>query len=122
MPPVLKLPKNTKGRDFVVGDIHGAFDLLDKALEEVGFDPAKDRLISVGDLIDRGKNSRRCLDYLEQPWFYALRGNHEDIFMDMCYKDGRLNIAKANFNARRNGAGWLKKRKHGVPQKTESGI
>ncbi|TNE29152.1 MAG: metallophosphoesterase [Alphaproteobacteria bacterium] len=109
MPAVLKLPKNTKGRDFVVGDIHGAYDLLDKALEEVNFDPAKDRLISVGDLIDRGKDSRRCLEYLEQPWFYALRGNHEDIFMDMCYKDGRLNIAKANFNARRNGASWLKK-------------
>ena len=109
MPPVLKLPKNTRGRDFVVGDIHGAFDLLDKALEEVNFDPAKDRLISVGDLIDRGKDSRRCLEYLEKPWFYALRGNHEDIFMNMCGKDGRLNIAKANFNARRNGAGWLKK-------------
>lgn len=109
MPPVLKLPKNTKGRDFVVGDIHGAFDLLDKALEEVNFDPEKDRLISVGDLIDRGKDSRRCLEYLEKPWFYALRGNHEDIFMDMCYRDGRMNIAKANFNARRNGAGWLKK-------------
>ncbi len=109
MPAVLKLQKNTEGRDFVVGDIHGAYDLLDQALEEVKFDPAKDRLISVGDLIDRGRDSRRCLEYLEQPWFYALRGNHEDIFMDMCYKDGRMNSVKAEFNARRNGAGWLKK-------------
>lgn len=41
MPAVLKLPKNTEGRDFVVGDIHGAYDLLDQALEEVKFDPAK---------------------------------------------------------------------------------
>jgi len=109
MSAVLKLPKNTKGRDFVVGDIHGAYSLLDKALEEVNFDPAKDRLISVGDLIDRGRSSRRCLEYLEQPWFYALRGNHEDIFMNMCYKDGRMNSAKAAFNAKHNGAGWLKK-------------
>ena len=29
--------------------------------------------------------------------------------MNMCRKDGRLNVAKANLTARRNGAGWLKK-------------
>ncbi len=110
MSPVVTLPKNTKGRDFVVGDIHGAFDLLDKALDAVDFDPAKDRLISVGDLIDRGKSSPRCLEYLEKPWFYAVRGNHEDILLKMCNeKTGRLNRAKAAFNVKHNGAGWLLK-------------
>ena len=80
-PPVLKLPLNTKGRDFVVGDIHGAFDLLDQALLAVGFDPEKDRLIAVGDLVNRGSRSADCLYYLAQPWFYSIRGNHEEIFI-----------------------------------------
>ena len=29
---------NKKGRDFYVGDIHGCFDLLEKAMQEQGFD------------------------------------------------------------------------------------
>lgn len=82
MSNVLILPENTAGRDFVVGDIHGCFDLLEKALTAVAFDPAKDRLISVGDLVDRGPQSAKCLHYLAQPWFFAVRGNHEDIFLE----------------------------------------
>ena len=35
---------NTKGRDFVVGDIHGAFNHLLTELASVNFDYGKDRL------------------------------------------------------------------------------
>jgi serine/threonine protein phosphatase 1 len=87
---IFTLPENTAGRDFVVGDIHGAFDLLDKALLAVGFDPAKDRLIAVGDLINRGDRSHDCLDYLAQPWFHSIRGNHEDIFI-RAHRKGKFN-------------------------------
>ena len=48
------IPENTKGRDFVVGDLHGTIHLLQVLLEQVKFDPADDRLFSGGDLIDRG--------------------------------------------------------------------
>jgi len=102
----LSLEKNTKGRDFIIGDIHGAYDLVDEALERVKFDPEKDRLISVGDLIDRGPDSYRCLEFLEKPWFHAVKGNHEDLLMDMCDKDGNLDDVKAQFNIR-NGMGWV---------------
>ncbi len=37
---------NTHGRDFAVGDIHGAFGALQRALEAIGFDARKDRLFS----------------------------------------------------------------------------
>ena len=67
MPNYLRLESNTKGRDFTVGDIHGAYDMLEGALAAVKFDPEVDRLISVGDLIDRGNRSKDCLKYLEQP-------------------------------------------------------
>lgn len=79
---VRRLPRNTKGRDFIVGDLHGAFHLLDRALAESRFDPLKDRVISVGDLINRGPASIRCLEFLDKPWFHAVRGNHEQYFID----------------------------------------
>lgn len=74
---VMRLTKNRYGRDFVVGDIHGNFDLLEIFLKDVSFDKASDRLISVGDFIDRGPDSISALDYLNKDWFYSVRGNHE---------------------------------------------
>lgn len=75
---IQSFPKNTKGRDFAVGDIHGYFSHLEDALRKVDFDPAVDRLFSVGDLIDRGPECMRVLEFLDQPWFHAVQGNHED--------------------------------------------
>ena len=68
---------NAKGRDFVVGDLHGAFDLLDVELRQVRFDPTQDRLFCLGDLINRGGNSGAVADFLSRPGIYALQGNHE---------------------------------------------
>ncbi len=70
---------NSQGRDFVVGDIHGCYDALRRALEKVDFAPETDRLFSVGDLIDRGPQSLETLNWLSQPWFHACIGNHEDM-------------------------------------------
>lgn len=80
-----QLPANRAGRDFVVGDLHGCLDLLQEELGRVGFNTTCDRLFSVGDLIDRGPDSLGCLRLLNEPWFYAVRGNHEDMFLE--YKD-----------------------------------
>jgi hypothetical protein len=44
---------NGRGRDFIVGDLHGCRAMLDALLVHVGFDPDRDRLFSVGDLMDR---------------------------------------------------------------------
>lgn len=79
--------KNNKGRDFVCGDIHGCFDLLEEKLTEVNFNPRQDRLFSVGDIIDRGIDSEKALDYLNKSWFYCIRGNHEQMFLDWCTED-----------------------------------
>lgn len=71
--------RNAIGRDFAVGDIHGCFRLLALELEAVGFDESRDRLFSVGDLIDRGPDSDSSIDWLARPWFHAVRGNHEEM-------------------------------------------
>lgn len=75
---IKKFSKNDKGRDLIVGDIHGCFTRLEKALGAIGFDEGKDRLFSVGDLVDRGPECELVVDWLNKPWFHAVRGNHED--------------------------------------------
>ncbi|MDR0279270.1 MAG: metallophosphoesterase [Paucimonas sp.] len=77
MSGVIHVARNTRGRDLAVGDVHGHFSRLREALERVDFDPVRDRLFSVGDLVDRGPESEEVLDWLDQPWFHAVQGNHE---------------------------------------------
>jgi serine/threonine protein phosphatase 1 len=93
--------RNTAGRDFVVGDIHGAFSRLEAALADVRFDVERDRLFSVGDLVDRGPESERVLEFLDKPWFHAVMGNHEWLAMAFTLGD----IDAQNYNA--NGGAWL---------------
>lgn len=83
---IKRFTRNTAGRDFAVGDIHGHFTRLQAALDAAGFDPAVDRLFSVGDLVDRGPECRYVLTWLAKPWFHAVRGNHDDyvVRFDTC--------------------------------------
>lgn len=81
-PAVERFPLNENGRDFVVGDIHGMFEHLSRLLTDIGFDEETDRVFSVGDLVDRGPESRRALEWLDNPWFFACRGNHEQFAID----------------------------------------
>jgi serine/threonine protein phosphatase 1 len=76
------LEVNTKGRDFVVGDLHGCYERLMTFLAHVKFDKEVDRLIFVGDLPDRGPDSYQCVILLQQPWVYAVKGNHESMMVD----------------------------------------
>lgn len=75
-------PLNELGNDYVCGDIHGCFTKLQTKLDEIGFDGAKDRLFSVGDLVDRGYESEESIDWIAKPWFHAVRGNHEQMAID----------------------------------------
>lgn len=74
---------NKKGRDFVVGDVHGCFQQLNAELIRINFNSEIDRLFSVGDLVDRGSASKFALDWLSNDWFHAVRGNHEQMAIDI---------------------------------------
>lgn len=73
---------NTKGMDYIFTDLHGNFDLFQKALDILKFDPTKDRVIIAGDLCDRGKQSLRCLKLLLEDWVIAVPGNHEQMLVE----------------------------------------
>src|SRR5690554_2020567 len=98
---LLKLPKNTQGRDFVIGDIHGNFSGVKVELEKLNFNTKCDRLISVGDLVDRGPESHHVLDWLDYDWFYAVCGNHED----MAIRFPKGNMDESNYAI--NGGLWF---------------
>jgi serine/threonine protein phosphatase 1 len=77
-----RFERNEAGRDYVVGDVHGCFDRLRRALNSAGFDARRDRLFSVGDLVDRGTQSKEAVQWLSLPWFHAVRGNHEQMAIE----------------------------------------
>ncbi len=69
-------------RVFVVGDIHGEISKLHNELNLVAFDKNKDLLVSVGDLVDRGRDSYKTLtDLVYEPWFTMVLGNHEELMI-----------------------------------------
>lgn len=71
---------------YVIGDIHGCYDDFQRMLEKIAYF-ASDRLILVGDYIDRGTQSMEMLRWLEQcpENTTPLRGNHDEEFA--CYVD-----------------------------------
>ncbi|QXI40684.1 metallophosphoesterase [Pseudomonas xantholysinigenes] len=97
-----RLAANTRGRDLAVGDIHGHFARLQACLDAVGFDPAVDRLFSVGDLVDRGPQSPQVLQWLAKPWFHAVQGNHETLAINHLH-GGRVDLD----TYRAAGGGWF---------------
>jgi serine/threonine protein phosphatase 1 len=103
--PWSRLPANGRGRDFLVGDVHGCFDLLLREMERVRFDAAADRIISVGDLVNRGPHSHRALRFLSYDWVACVRGNHEDLILRL-HAQPDLPPATVAFLSRHHGMGW----------------
>ena len=77
--------KPIRGRLFVVGDLHGCYTLLMNKLEELEFNFQQDLLVSVGDLVDRGQENLECLSLINEPWFKAIRGNHEQMCIEATF-------------------------------------
>lgn len=68
---------------FVIGDVHGEYDLLEKQLQHVDF--ARHQLVLLGDLIDRGPKIKQTIEavmaLVKEKGAICLKGNHEDIFL-----------------------------------------
>ena len=82
---IKKIPINTKGVDYIVGDIHGEYNKLIESLKLINFDFSKDRLFCTGDLVDRGSQNEECLSLINQDWFITVMGNHELMCLDNFY-------------------------------------
>ena len=63
----------------LMGDVQGCCDALDRLLAETGFSPSRDRLVVLGDLVNRGPDSLGVLRRLRAMGDAAtcLMGNHD---------------------------------------------
>lgn len=74
---------------YVVSDVHGYFSLMKQALQEKGFfdDKEPHKLILCGDMLDRGEEALEMqefmLDLLHKNELIFVRGNHEDLMVEM---------------------------------------
>jgi len=70
-------------KNLVIGDIHGCYRELNDALHNADYQEG-DRLIFLGDYIDRGPQSREVMEFLtslKNPANVYLRGNHEELLI-----------------------------------------
>lgn len=87
-------------RAYAIGDVHGRLDLLEALLASIEVDnrsraPAKTFVVFLGDLVDRGPDSRGVLELLSRyaPDFARpvfLMGNHEEFFLNVL--DGDVDL------------------------------
>jgi bis(5'-nucleosyl)-tetraphosphatase (symmetrical) len=64
---------------YAIGDIQGCWPELEKLLEKISFDPAKDRLWIVGDLVNRGPKNVEVLRWAmnNEKSLVVVLGNHD---------------------------------------------
>jgi serine/threonine protein phosphatase 1 len=73
-----------------IGDIHGHFDELIGLYRQLitdGFDPPRDTLVQLGDLVDGGPDTRQVVTWCMEmstryPHWVFLKGNHGDLMLD----------------------------------------
>lgn len=94
-----KFEANMVGNDYVIGDVHGNWLDVVEAMQLVDFDEAADRLFCAGDLVDRGPDSADCKHWLAAPWFHSVRGNHEQMAIDVFNKQFPTHVLLNNGGA-----------------------
>lgn len=104
---------------YAIGDIHGHLDLLKSAHHRINADMAlhgHGRIVHLGDLVDRGPDSRGVVEYLMtgvmagRDWV-VLKGNHDRLFsgfmVDPAWRDPGLKPEHSWLHPRLGGAATL---------------
>lgn len=89
-------------RTIIIGDIHGCYRELTKLLEKVAFDKEADRLIALGDLMDRGRQPYEVYDFFRHikaetgECCIIIKGNHEEMMLGAALLPGDSDSWKRN--------------------------
>lgn len=87
-------------RIFAIGDIHGCLTMLQELVSKLPLDGRTDRIIFIGDYIDRGAQSREVVDFIIDlkrrcKHVTCLLGNHEEMLMN--YLEGHDEESRSIF-------------------------
>lgn len=83
------------GRTLAIGDIHGCHEEFSALLERLQ-PTSEDRLILLGDLVNRGPDSRRVLDIAREIKAVCLLGNHELRLLEYRRRNGQAKLAETD--------------------------
>ncbi len=76
-------------RTLIIGDVHGCIHELDDLLDKLQPDLENDRVIFIGDLINKGPDSRGVIERFHQLGATSILGNHEHRLIEQVEHRGR---------------------------------
>jgi bis(5'-nucleosyl)-tetraphosphatase (symmetrical) len=65
-------------RTILVGDLHGCLAEFRELLQRVGYERGVDRLVCLGDFMDRGPDPAGCVKFAREQGAEGVQGNHEE--------------------------------------------
>ncbi|WP_283650924.1 metallophosphoesterase [Ileibacterium valens] len=78
-----------EGREIVISDIHGDYDGYNLLLKKINYQPGQDRLILLGDLVEKGFENLKLLRQIkkqtEEENVYAVMGNCDFVAKNFLY-------------------------------------
>lgn len=98
----ITLPSSSS-RIFVFADVHGQLNCVQRLLASRNYQPDRDLVLFLGDMIDRGPESLACLRLLHRPLVFSCLGNHEQLACDIFHNPS--NDQKHFWHA--NGGAWF---------------
>lgn len=102
---VKRLNKKEVGREIVISDIHGNLSLYQRLLQKIDYKKGEDRLILLGDLVEKGPQNlqlvRFVMQQVESEDVHCITGNCDFVAKNIVY-NYRLPFLKSVLSVRKN--------------------
>ncbi|WP_418179149.1 metallophosphoesterase [Aliarcobacter lanthieri] len=78
---------------YIISDVHGCFKSLLSLIDQFP-NKQNSKIVFVGDLVDRGKNSFDVVEFIIKNNYDCVKGNHEKLFLDYAPINGENDDTK----------------------------